>query len=165
VGNQNLTFSKRKNAPLIQESKIRFFIKNSKCDFCDFSFKYTGLPWIREAFFHFENVKFGFSACFYPQRVHFQKIFSHEWSPELCSISKIFKRVFRQMLMYLVEIQTILCSWVTAQGLPRLQYSHFLHELMVKLENYGPGTTRAGPLRPVVTGTGPHSHKTIIESC
>jgi hypothetical protein len=36
-----------------------------KCNFCDFSLQYTGLPWIKEAFFRFENVKLGFLACFY----------------------------------------------------------------------------------------------------
>jgi hypothetical protein len=54
-----------------------------KCDFCDFSLQYTGLPWIRKTFFRFENVKFEFSACFwYPRFLEKNfEIFSHGWPP------------------------------------------------------------------------------------
>jgi hypothetical protein len=40
--------------------------KVAKMRFFDFSLQYTGLPWIRKAFFLLENVKFRFPACFYP---------------------------------------------------------------------------------------------------
>jgi hypothetical protein len=50
--------------------------KVAKMRFFDFSLQYSGLTWIREVFFLFENVKFRFPACFYPWRSHFQKKFS-----------------------------------------------------------------------------------------
>ena len=50
--------------------------------FCDFSLQYTGPPWIREAFFRFENVKFGFPTCFYSLEGSFpEKNFLLGWPP------------------------------------------------------------------------------------
>jgi hypothetical protein len=64
--NSEFTFSKRKNTSLIQRRPVYLSEKSQKCDFCDFSLKYTGLLWIREVFFRFENVKFEILAYFYP---------------------------------------------------------------------------------------------------
>jgi hypothetical protein len=55
VGNPNLTFSRRKNASLIQGRPVYLSEKWQKCNFCDFSLQFTH-----------ENVKFKFPACFYP---------------------------------------------------------------------------------------------------
>ena len=49
-----------------------------KSHFCDFSFQYTiHLPWIREAFFRFENVKFGFL----PKSIKLNWFQSHKGDP------------------------------------------------------------------------------------
>ena len=62
-----------------------------KLHFCDFSLQYIGLPWIREAFFHFENVKFGFPACFTPRGVISKKTFRQNatWVAPLLCISSL----------------------------------------------------------------------------
>jgi hypothetical protein len=77
---------------LIQGRPVYLIKKSQKCDFCDFSLQYiVRLPWITKAFFLFENIKFGFSACFYsldgsfPEKKLFE-IFSRGWSL-LCSSS------------------------------------------------------------------------------
>jgi hypothetical protein len=71
----------------IQEINVKFWIPRTflpqkrvifrqKSYFRNFSLQYTiRIPWIKEALFHFENVKFGFPACFIPREVIFRKNF------------------------------------------------------------------------------------------